>query len=288
MMAGDCPVCDSIMKKGLQEWHFECSVCGYEMADLHPNINEASVHDGVNEEFREDGLRSLRNENFEKLLCSIKERSPSSVSLLDVGCAHGWFIAAAQQKGFDVVGIEPDLNIYQKTIRSQDGIDVRNGYFPEVLSVGEVFDVIIFNDVLEHIPDVKYILSECERCMKKGGVLVLNLPSSSGMFYKFSRFLCGVGVTGLFERMWQKGLPSPHLHYFNAKNLDLLLQANGFDLVEKGELNSVSWKGLFKRISYTGGQALIVRIFMFLLVVLFFPIFKVMPSDIIYLILRKA
>lgn len=285
MINNYCPVCNSVLDIGLQAWHFECATCGYEKADFKPLINENYAHEQINEEFRKNGLRSLRIKNFNKLLSTIRANSPSSISLLDVGCAHGWFLEAAKEKGFDVLGIEPDINIYQAT--KQRDMPVRNGFFPNVLSGNELFDVIIFNDVFEHIPDVNNVLAGCRDHLKKGGVLVLNMPSSSGIFYIISRLLCRFKVVGFFERLWQKGLPSPHLHYFRKNNLNMLLQTNGFDVVKTGELSSIIIKGLFTRISYAGNQALVLRLFIYIIVCFSMPIIWAMPGDIFYSLSKK-
>jgi len=50
-------------------------------------------------------------------------------------------------------------------------------------------------------------------------VLVLNLPTSGGSLYRVAKLLCRFGAKGFFERLWQRNLPSPHLHYFDDRNL---------------------------------------------------------------------
>lgn len=273
------------MTEELRIWHSKCSACAYECAELKPAINEKPAHDQIDEEFRENGLRSLRISNFNKLLDSIEVNGRGPGKLLDVGCAHGWFLELASKRGFQVLGIEPDLNVYNKT--SLRGLPVRQGFFPEVLSANERFDVITFNDVFEHIPDIKSALIGCHAHLNTGGLLVLNLPSSTGLFYKLARLLSRVGLHAFFERLWQKDLPSPHLHYFNKKNLTKLLQENGFEVIKSDHLPTLCLKGLFTRISYTGNHSLPVRLLIYIATSLSLPILHVMPSDIIFLISKK-
>ena len=131
------------------------------------------------------------------------------------------------------------------------------------------------------------MLEGCKKHLRPKGVLVLNLPSSSGLFYKAAKFLSKVGISSFFERLWQKGLPSPHLHYFNAMNLQSLLQNNGFEEIAKGQLSTLKLNGLFTRISYTKEHILPVRLLILFLVAFAFPLTKLMPSDIIYSVSRK-
>lgn len=279
-----CPVCKSRMSVGLADWHQECPNCSYESAELKPAINENIAHKNIDESSRENGLRSLRVANFATLLRSIKKVKDSG-KLLDVGCAHGWFLDAAKENGFDVLGIEPDQQVFNATV--QRGLPAREGFFPDILSSNEQFDVVVFNDVFEHISDLNGLLAGCRNHLKPDGVLVLNLPSSKGVFYKFSRLLSKIGLNSFFERLWQKDLPSPHLHYFNLINLNKLLRNNGFEPVASGRLSTLRLKGLFTRISYTGNHSLFVRLMVYFVVTLALPVLYIMPSDIIYTIAKK-
>lgn len=279
-----CPVCHSTMSMGREIWHRECQQCGYEKSELEPAINEECAHQKIDERFREEGLRSLRIENFEILLNSISYSVPAG-HLLDVGCAHGWFLEAAQSRGFDAMGIEPDENVCDGTVAR--GLNVKRGFFPDVLAESEKFDVIVFNDVFEHIPNVISVLEGCRNHLAPGGILVLNLPSSAGFFYKTSKLISRLGASGFFERLWQKGFPSPHLHYFNSENLSKLLSTNGFDPVSSGCLASVRLKGLYTRITYDRKYIRPIRLFTFLLVVMALPLIKLAPDDIIFLIAKK-
>jgi SAM-dependent methyltransferase len=279
-----CPICDGPLKESLQPWHFLCPGCAYEQSNLTPTINEQVAHENIDEVARESGLRELRLKNFRRLLSAIRQLKSDGGRLLDVGCAHGWFVETAMGN-FDVLGIEPDKVIYASSVAR--GSPVRNGYFPEALMDHETFDVIVFNDVLEHIPPVIDILRSCNERLNTGGYLVVNLPSSDGVFYRLSKLFSRLGFSGFFERLWQKGLPSPHVHYFNAANLAELLQSTGYENVELGRLPTLGLAGLYTRISYTGDMGRFSKIAVYCAVALSLPILRLLPSDIIYLIARK-
>jgi len=284
MPQNHCPVCRGPMKSSLQHWRFFCSVCAYEQSNLLPTINEHAAHEQIDEVARETGLRELRLANFKILLKAISQLQPAGGRLLDVGCAHGWFVETAMTQ-FDVLGIEPDTAIYASS--AARGLPVRNGYFPEALQDGETFDVIVFNDVLEHIPPVIDVLRSCHQRLNDGGYLVVNLPSSDGVFYRLSRLFARAGFKGFFERLWQKDLPSPHVHYFNESNLAELLQHTGFVSVVRGRLPVLSLAGLYTRISYTGKMGIVSRVAVYCGVAICLPLLRLLPSDIIYLIAKK-
>lgn len=279
-----CPVCRNKLSVGYQEWHLLCSHCEYEKANLQPTINLNSAHQLIDEHSREVGLKKLRISNFKLLLADIKSLKPEGGRMLDVGCAHGWFLDVAKND-FDVLGVEPDEYVYDAT--SRRGLSVRKGFFPDVLDDAEKFDVIVFNDVMEHIPNIESILASCGQRLHKNGLLVLNLPNSRGVFYRLSKIFCRFGFAAFFDRLWQKDLPSPHLHYFNLSNLMALLVSNGFSPEIKGSLSTLGLAGLYTRISYTGNHNFISRIFIYVGVAILLPLLKVLPSDIIYVIAKK-
>lgn len=280
-----CPICRHSFKPGLESWHRICTHCGYEAADLAPAINDQSAHRTIDEESREAGLRSLRTANFRRLLAEMSRYASEGAELLEVGCAHGWFLDEARAR-FKVTGIEPDRAIYSVSARSRPYI--RNGYSPDALDADEKFDIIVFNDVLEHIPDVTATLASCHRHLNHGGLLVINIPSSRGIFYRASKLLARAGIKKPFFRMWQESLPSPHLHYFSPSNLSKLLRASSFRPVGQGTLPSVELAGLRSRIDYTPGSGAVFGTIVYLGVAATLPLIRFSPSDIMYVLATRS
>ena len=280
-----CLICSQKLLGGVQKWHFKCQRCSYESADLEPNINEAELSPTLNEISRERSLKELRSANFAVLLEKLKGLRPGGGSLLEVGSAHGWFLEQTKPH-FSALGIEPDNGMY--ALSKGQGVNVRHGYFPDVLAPNECFDVIVFNDVLEHIPHLDQAVEACARHLRPDGLLLVNLPNSSGFFYKASKLLCRLGAHSYFERMWQKDMPSPHLHYFNKKNLHLFLESKQFSVIDSGNLEVIRAKGLFDRLSYANENSLIKNILLYVMILAFLPLLRLFPSDIHYVIAQKG
>jgi SAM-dependent methyltransferase len=281
--AQTCQVCGRPTQTGLDEWHLVCRGCGYEASTLQPSIPDLPTAGPVDEELRADALRDLRVRNFKRLLVSL-DKFASGGSLLEVGSAHGWFLDLASKK-YAVTGIEPDATILDR--EAGQAWPVIRGYFPADVDPKLRFDVITFNDSLEHIPDLRGIVETCHERLAAGGLVVISLPSSRGAIYRSSKLFRRVGIRGPFERMWQKGLPSPHLHYVGPRNLRKLLDGCGFDTVELGTTPSVSLRGLRQRIAYAGGAGAVARWGVFMAVLLSMPALRVLPSDAMYVIARR-
>jgi SAM-dependent methyltransferase len=260
-----CIVCGTPQAAGLAGWHASCHQCGYESAALQGTINEKTAASPVDEDERELGLKALRQENFRDIV-QIAQRlaRPGARRLLDVGCAHGWFLETARER-FEVLGVEPDAVVGGRT--AARGLPVRQGYFPDALMPGETFDVIVFNDVIEHIPDIRAALDACHARLQEGGLLILNLPNSAGFFYRLSKIFARIGWRSPFERLVAK---------------------HGFERVHSGELPSLRAKGLLERIRCAGnisGPSLYLQ---YAAVLCAIPLLRVFPSDIIVSVFRKT
>lgn len=280
-----CIVCAGTTAVGFLPWHRSCPDCRYESADLTPVINDSHAHDHVNEADREVALRSVRSENFRVIAERISQlASPSANRLLDVGSAHGWFLEEAGKR-FDVVGVEPDEVVARRAMAR--GLPVRLGYFPDALNGDERFDVIVFNDVIEHIPDINSALQACHERLNPDGLLVLNVPRSSGFFYRLSKLLARFRWKGPFERMWQKDLPSPHVHYFNERNLNQLVARQGFDPLQAFHLTALRAEGLLERIRFAGRLHPVALYAQYAVLLCAIPFIRLLPSDIIVCIYRR-
>lgn len=279
-----CIVCGNTQTAGLASWHATCPACHYESAALSVAINQHTGRE-VNEAKREAGLKALRLENFRAIVQYAKRHvRPGGRSLLDVGSAHGWFLETARED-FDVLGVEPDAVVGSRA--AARGLPVRAGFFPDVLKEGEQFDVIVFNDVIEHIPDIGGALDACRERLSPDGILILNLPNSRGFFYRLSKVIARLGWRTPFERLWQKDLPSPHVHYFSTGNLAKLVAGRGFALVDSAELPALRAKGLRERLSCAGTVPTLSLWVQYIAILCAIPVLRVFPSDIIVCIFRK-
>ena len=134
--------------------------------------------------------------------------------VLDVGTAGGSFLSIAKKKGWDVQGIEPNEWLC-KWGRDNYGVPITPGILKKGMYKKNTFDLVTLFDVLEHTPDPKSVLEECNRILKPGGILVLNVPDIDVWLHK------------IMGRKWFFYL-SVHLYYFSRKTLKNMLRQNGF------------------------------------------------------------
>ena len=113
-----------------------------------------------------------------------------------------------------------------------------------------IFDIVIFNDVFEHLEKINDVIKEVSIVLKDDGLVVLNLPTSDGIIFKISKFLLSLKINKFYDRLWQKNSSSPHLSYFNKLNLTKLFLKNGFILLESGNLETLEFNNFNRFLIY--------------------------------------
>jgi SAM-dependent methyltransferase len=170
------------------------------------------------------------------------------------------------------IGIEPDP--VTADLARLRGLHVVEGYFPTCLAAGDVFDVVVFNDTLEHIPGVHAMLAACRSALIDGGYLVLSVPTSSGTLFNLAKALRRLGWAGPWRRLWQEGFPSPHIYYFNRRSLDAAVCAHGFFRVDAQETAVFHPKGLWSRLQFDRRSATIVNVALYVSLLAAYPIYR--------------
>ena len=281
-----CPVCGASFRNSGHQWLFRCSDCGLLASTLTPGIPSEVQSTAIDEERRASALAQIRRRNNEIILNHIgRLLEPDSRELLDVGSGLGFFLSDARARGFHVSGIEPDATVVE--VARSTGAATRHGYFPDCLASEETFDAVVFNDVLEHIPALEATLDACSRHLRPNGLLVLNCPNQRGFFYQVATFLSDIGITGPLDRMWQRGLASPHVWYFEPAHLARLGQHYDLAVVDQIEVSPLTWRGLVDRVFDVRGQSKLMGLLTVMGTALIVPFLALLPRDIAIVVLRK-
>ncbi len=134
--------------------------------------------------------------------------------LLEVGCAHGGYLAEASKAGWHVDGIEPDEAAASRA--RQRGFAVQTSTFTAAALAAGSRDAIAAWMVLEHVPDPVPFVREAFGVLSAGGVFCLSVPNGGGLERR------------MFGRYWL-GYDAPrHLQVFTVSRLTSLLAENGF------------------------------------------------------------
>jgi 2-polyprenyl-6-hydroxyphenyl methylase/3-demethylubiquinone-9 3-methyltransferase len=96
--------------------------------------------------------------------------------LLDIGCGGGLLSEPMARLGADVVGADAAArNIPVAAVHAaQSGltIDYRHTTAEDLATAGEVFDVVLNMEVVEHVADPLAYLTACQTLLKPGGLMI--------------------------------------------------------------------------------------------------------------------
>lgn len=159
------------------------------------------------------------------ILQEIKKLKPSG-NFLEVGCAGGVFLHAAQQLGFEVYGVEFSEDA-AKFARDRFQLNVIAGEIRAAGFPAEMFDVVFLGDVLEHFPDPVDTMMELHRIMADGGLLVVACPTQTNTL--FSRI--GFIVYDTLGKKARVRLSPYHLFEYRPRSLIKLLKRTGFSVL---------------------------------------------------------
>jgi 2-polyprenyl-3-methyl-5-hydroxy-6-metoxy-1,4-benzoquinol methylase len=155
----------------------------------------------------------------------------SATSLLDVGCASGAFGRGlkAQRPELEVWGVEPVEPVAADARKVLDHVVV--GTFPEVLpQLGRMFDVVVFNDVLEHVADPWAALAATHPLLAPGGVAVASVPNVRNW-----RTIVDLVRHGRWEHTERGVHDVDHLRWFTRRTLVEAFEQSGWQ-VDRVEL----------------------------------------------------
>jgi 2-polyprenyl-3-methyl-5-hydroxy-6-metoxy-1,4-benzoquinol methylase len=162
--------------------------------------------------------RSVFDQNTEllqrKAVRQIEQFYPRKGRLLDVGCGTGVFLLAAQQSGWDTLGLEgnPQAAAEART-RARN---VKQGDLADEQWASASFDVVTLWQVLEHLPEPLPILRKLREALKPGGFLFVAVPNAASLQAK------------LLGRRWFNFQNPTHLIHFTFGTLSHLLSKAGF------------------------------------------------------------
>jgi SAM-dependent methyltransferase len=99
--------------------------------------------------------------------------------LLDMGCAHGFWVDFSRRNGFDSSGC--DISEYAISIARDrfPHIDFLQADIESPLDfLGSQFDVVTAFDVFEHCENLDSVLSEVKRLLNDKGILLISVPDT--------------------------------------------------------------------------------------------------------------
>jgi len=141
-----------------------------------------------------------------------------TVRVMDVGCGSGDFLAFLKSKGWQVWGTEVNPGAVAMA-KEKYGLTIFEGKLEEAAFEDEFFDVVTLYGVFDHIGQPIETLTEIERILKPGGLLVIFVHNLDCLEAR------------LFKSNWSCLHVPCHVFFYSPSTLRRLLEMSRFEVV---------------------------------------------------------
>jgi 2-polyprenyl-3-methyl-5-hydroxy-6-metoxy-1,4-benzoquinol methylase len=136
--------------------------------------------------------------------------------VLDIGSGSCLSLLELRQMGVDAWGVEADPNV--RAIAERYQLKVHIGSIHDTPFPGETFDLIVLNQVIEHVPSPEALLHTIKGRLNPGGRVVLSFPNAGSWQRKLS------------GSRWINWHVPYHQHHFNRHSFGMLAQRTGYEV----------------------------------------------------------
>lgn len=224
--SADCRICSSGKTSRVKftvqgQELYKCSTCS--VLFLHPQPDLQTLEEHYSREYyhawgekigNTETIRKLKAGSFKRIF-NILPELPQHSRMLDVGCAMGYTMEAAEACGMDSWGVEISEWASGIAEKKFGAGKIFKGKFEESSFDSGFFDMILMSDFLEHVHDPLQAIKKSMNLLKPGGLLVVNTPDTGSLSFK------------ILGQRWPH-FKLEHLFYFNQKSLMKLTVPNGF------------------------------------------------------------
>lgn len=190
----------------------QCTEC--QAIRIHPMPTSKDISQFYDKKYHANGPRPLLGatlvHGYEFLKCLHviwKTRSIKPKKILDVGCGNGEILRMFSMLGkFDLWGIDLELQ------KPPKGVKIILDRFENVHLPPHSFDIIVLNNILEHVTEPNVFLDKCKSLLRKGGYIFGETPVANKFGQRFfGRYWFGFHFprhTVLFSEEGLKGVAS--------------------------------------------------------------------------------
>ena len=231
-----CPVCGRQTTRlfCFEKWGCRierCDECGLGScvppADFDPTAiyDEAYFQGGRADGYADyAGSEAVLRAEFRRSLAALRKYAPASGRLLEIGCAHGFFLLEAAEH-YQVQGVDvSEAAVERCRHRGLAATCARPG--EDDFKVDEPQAAIVMLDCIEHLRRPDATLAWAWRALAPGGCLMISTGDWGSLLARW------------MGRRWRLMTPPQHLFYFTRASLIKLVERTGFRVVE----TSRPWK----------------------------------------------
>ena len=141
---------------------------------------------GLKKELAEWRLFAYYRAIWLRHLPALGYKPSAPLDALDIGCGAGDFIASLQKvyPKSNVIGIDLNRKLVEYAHQRLDSAEFSQTSAQELPFASSRFDLIVSNQVVEHLPQPERFFAECHRLLRPSGVLMFSTPNLNGLSAK--------------------------------------------------------------------------------------------------------
>lgn len=227
-----CPICFHVLEKENPillsvTSLYTCGGCGVVFASPNFQNEQGDFFDAYHVKQWLSYYKPFRRRAHKFFLSRYTRLFSSVRSVLDVGCAAGWFLDSIKKVGVRTVGIEPSLSI-EKLSKSHELYRIPA---KDMVMVKGKFELISFWNVFEHFSNPHRILKLASSKLKPSGLLILSIPNQDGFISRIAYALVKISsgfIRTPLEELFQTNNSFGHLFHYHRRSLEELLKMHAF------------------------------------------------------------
>jgi len=250
-----CNLCGSDKYKILGKKNsYQIVSCACGLVYVNPQPSEELIKNSYNEQYFKDDYnlgkgssKYLENEDVSKwlLLDLLEKIAPKKGKLLDIGCAVGYLLKAAEERGWQIDGVEISefaRRLAEQRLNKKIFTSLKD---PEIKV--DSYEAVTASEVIEHVSDPASFLKSIYPCLKENGILIVTTPNLKN--------------AEIYQTIldWECIIPPTHLYHFNKQTITKMLEQNGFKVISitygpmnifKGKINEQvsNWKRIYYKV----------------------------------------
>ena len=175
-------------------------------------------HTDSNRNLFERTYHIIKKMALRRKLSLINSFSKQKGTLLDVGCGTGDFLEFSKQKGWRVVGIEPNDEARAIANKKTNNSVYKTNHLLNLEN--HSFDIITLWHVLEHLPNLEEHIAEFKRLLKPNGTLIIAVPNYKSYDAK------------IYKTYWAAFDVPRHLWHFSKESIKILMETFKMNVVK--------------------------------------------------------
>lgn len=116
------------------------------------------------------------NKRVDVVFNELMPKNIKGKNLLDAGCGTGWFSVVAKKRGAVVTALDIGKDLL-KQVSKKVKVKTVEGSVLKLPFKKNTFDIVMSNEVIEHVTEPKQAIAEMSRVLKPGGILILTTPN---------------------------------------------------------------------------------------------------------------